>query len=495
MAGAERGPDGGPVTPVKIVLSDFHAVAQQFVDAQTGLERIRQDLLTGLDGANGAAGACGGAHQYQEGWAAAIDCIVNDGFHTAFDLLGSIGKGIDTAALNHAAADRNSVPGQPGDGQPWTPVAPNTWPANSDFAVLTGDSPWWMPDFLEKYIPTADTGRIDNAADACRHAAAATRDLVTGLHTKLQGLVSNNSSDDVSELEQFWQRAAGPQSILTELPRTLDDVASSLVDFRVWNTDTQEKIKEKIKESVDGLSVVGVILVIGSILTEGALDVLIVGVIEALELFGVDAGATLAIPIAEVVTTAETILVVAGGAIAITQGVVPAMQAAMSSTPNPDVEGVDATRIGDELSGHTQPSRVPDPGGHPTTVPKGADAGTTRALQRENESATTLARAGYDVEQHPEHLHRDSEEGRAGADRPGRAQPGGQSRRPGRDARAAARLAGGRAQGGHRDRQTRQYTSPLPVRHHARTSLDGNFLRPRAVAGAGRASTARRRAS
>ena len=403
-----RGPDGGPVIPVKIVLSDFHTVAQQFVDAQTDLERIRQDLLNGLDGANGAAGACEGAQKYQEGWAAAVDCIVNDGFCTAFDLLGAIGKGIDVSALNHATADQNSVPGRPGGEQPWTPVAPVAWPGNSDFAVLTGDSPWWMPDFLEKYIPTADTGRIDNAAEACRHAAAAIRDLVTGLHSKLQGLISNNSSDDVTELEQFWQRAAGQQSILAALPRTIDDVASSLVDFRVWNVDTQESIKDKIKSIIDGLSVVGVILVVGSILTDGGLDVLIVGVIEALELFGVDAGATLAIPIAEVATTAETILVVAGGAIAVTKGVMPAMQAAMSSTPNPNIEGVDATKISDELSGHTQPSRVPDPkanpGGHPTNIPKGADAGTTRALQRENESATTLARAGYDVEQNPETL-------------------------------------------------------------------------------------------
>jgi len=107
-----RGPDGGPATPVKIVLSDFHLVAQQFVAAQTDLERIRQDLLNGLDGAKGAADACDGAHKYQEGWAAAVDCIVNDGFRTAFDLLGAIGKGIDVSALNHATADQNSIPGK-----------------------------------------------------------------------------------------------------------------------------------------------------------------------------------------------------------------------------------------------------------------------------------------------------------------------------------------------------------------------------------------------
>src|SRR5438067_8588692 len=154
-----RGPDGGPTVPVKIVPEDFHAAAQAFVDAQDSLARIRQDLLTGLDAANGAAGACDGARQYQDGWAAAMDGIVNDGFHSAFDLLGAIGYGIDVSALNHYDADHDSVPGQSGATPPWTPVTPHPWPANSDFAILTGASPWWMPAFLESYIPTADTSR------------------------------------------------------------------------------------------------------------------------------------------------------------------------------------------------------------------------------------------------------------------------------------------------------------------------------------------------
>ncbi|MGW4521181.1 CdiA C-terminal domain-containing protein [Amycolatopsis sp. NPDC004378] len=408
MAVLERGPDGGPSRPVRVELSDFHVVAKQFVDAQNSLDHIRQDLLDHLDQAVGAAGASDGAHKYQDGWAAALDCILNDGFRTAFDLLGAIGKGIDVSALNHATADQNSVPGKPGGTQPWNPVSPNPWPGNADFVTLNGDSPWWMPDFLEKYIPTADTGRIDAAAQACRDAAAAIRALVGDLHSRLQGLVGNNSSDDLVELEQFWLRAAGEHSILTGLPQTLDDVANSLVDFRIWNNDTQDKIKEKIKSIVDDLSIVGLVLAIGSVLTDGGLDVLIVGVIEALDLFGVEAGATLAIPIAEVAATAEAILITAGGAVAITQGVVPAMQAAMSGTPNPEVEGVDAGKISDEISGHTEPSRAPDPnatpGGHPTNIPKGADPETARSLQRENESATTLSRAGYDVEQNPSTL-------------------------------------------------------------------------------------------
>lgn len=356
MPPAAAAAQAAPSTPVKIVPADFHAVAQHFVDAQGGLEQIRQNFLNALDAASGAAGACDGAHQYQNGWAAAMDSIVNEGFRAAFDLLGSIGKGIDVSALNHVGADQSSVPGNPG-GPPRAPLTPQQWPGNTDFAVLTGESPWWMPGFLEKYIPTADTGRLDDAATACRNAGGAVQDLVNGLHAQLQSLVGNNTSDDLTALEQFWQRAAGPQSVLAELPAAMGKLGESLVDFRVWNVDTQQKIKDKIKEVVDDMAVVGVILVIGSIVTDGALDVLIAAVIEGLELFGVDAAGALVAPVAEVVTAAEAILITAGGAIAITQGVVPAMQTAMSSTPNPNIEGADAAKISDELAAH----EVPEP--------------------------------------------------------------------------------------------------------------------------------------
>ncbi len=54
---------------------------------------------------------------------------------------------------------------------------------------------------------------------------------------------------------------------------------------------------------------------------------------------------------------------------------------------------------------HTEPSGQPDPNaepeGHSTRIREQDDAETKRSLQRENESATTLAKAGYKVEQNP----------------------------------------------------------------------------------------------
>lgn len=69
----------------------------------------------------------------------------------------------------------------------------------------------------------------------------------------------------------------------------------------------------------------------------------------------------------------------------------------------PDEPGKKPTPSGD---GPTGPSRSPDPdaepGGTRTEIDPKHDADTKRSLQRENESATTLARAGYDVEQNPD---------------------------------------------------------------------------------------------
>jgi hypothetical protein len=112
---------------------------------------------------------------------------------------------------------------------------------------------------------------------------------------------------------------------------------------------------------VEGLGVVGLVLVIGSILTDGGLDAILAAVVEALELFSVDAEGALAAPIIEVATTAGTALVITGGAVAIAKGIEPAIQAAMSSTPNPNVEAVDTTKISDELGGDPNLGRLSGP--------------------------------------------------------------------------------------------------------------------------------------
>jgi hypothetical protein len=49
----------------------------------------------------------------------------------------------------------------------------------------------------------------------------------------------------------------------------------------------------------------------------------------------------------------------------------------------------------------TKPAHPPDPSRRPSGPPTAIDGNKTRGLERENESAIVLARAGYDIEQNP----------------------------------------------------------------------------------------------
>ncbi|MGH3896729.1 MAG: hypothetical protein ACRDTA_00460, partial [Pseudonocardiaceae bacterium] len=61
--------------------------------------------------------------------------------------------------------------------------------------------------------------------------------------------------------------------------------------------------------------------------------------------------------------------------------------------------------VGDGDGPYTRPSSPADPdavpGGTRTTIPPNAGPVQVRSLNRENDSAEILARAGYDVEQNP----------------------------------------------------------------------------------------------
>lgn len=71
----------------------------------------------------------------------------------------------------------------------------------------------------------------------------------------------------------------------------------------------------------------------------------------------------------------------------------------------PDTAPSDAYRRGDDESPQTHPTAQPDPtvepAGPPARIRDHDDDATKRSLQRENESAQTLAKAGYQVEQNP----------------------------------------------------------------------------------------------
>jgi hypothetical protein len=130
-------------------------------------------------------------------------------------------------------------------------------------------------------------------------------------------------------------------------------------------------------------------------------------------------GGALVVAITGAVTLADGRLIAIGAAAA---GVVGAMTAAVNATPNPDIDPTDPESVTDtqeenaaeELANkaqpdtgiHTEPSNAPDPDATPSGKPDkiGVDDSAAKklALQRENESASILAKDGYQVEQSPE---------------------------------------------------------------------------------------------
>ncbi|WP_112136070.1 CdiA C-terminal domain-containing protein [Glycomyces dulcitolivorans] len=70
--------------------------------------------------------------------------------------------------------------------------------------------------------------------------------------------------------------------------------------------------------------------------------------------------------------------------------------ASSTATARPDASSKSTSR-----PAVTRPKHAPDADRRPTGTPAVVDGSKTRGLQRENESAIALARAGYDVEQSP----------------------------------------------------------------------------------------------
>src|SRR5436305_1869879 len=99
-----RGPDGGPLAPVRIEPQDFHTVAQSFVDASGTLYQVLPTLFRVLDGFRGPAGIDEAAKHFDASYRPAVGTLV-DGVNRAVNLLGDIGVGIDTSARNHWNAD------------------------------------------------------------------------------------------------------------------------------------------------------------------------------------------------------------------------------------------------------------------------------------------------------------------------------------------------------------------------------------------------------
>lgn len=329
---APRGPDGGPLIPVKIQPEDFHATAQSFVNASTTLYQVVPTLFHVLDGFRGPAGIDQGAKQFDTAYRPAVQMLV-DGVNRAVNLVGDIGVGIDTSARNHWNADAAATPDGAGQPPPFPAVDPGlVLPQRPTVPSLVGSVTMVLPSPLDDKIPMGHTDDVRTVADAFDKARDTIETLGLDLHNDLERLFSNNQSADLAALDEFWNRVGGTgdTAILTALQHGCDDLATALHQFADWIDDTQNQIVDAIGNVLKdaALGVIGALLL--GMISDG------IGAIAGIAKILDDAGQGAALVVA-----VDGVLAVAGGRLvavgAVAGGAVGAMSAAINSTPDPNI--------------------------------------------------------------------------------------------------------------------------------------------------------------
>ncbi len=407
------GPDGGPRIPIKIQPTDFHDVAQQFVDAGSKIYQVLPTLFHVLGGFRGPAGIDESAKRFDSTYHPAVASVV-DGVNRAVNLLGDIGLGIDMAARNHWNADAAATPnGAPPP--PWSPVDTGlVLPQSLTVPSLVGSPSFILPPPLSDLVPAGHVDDLQTVAQAFRTAHDTIDDVSTSLHNALEFLFSNNQSADLDALNQFWDHVGGNAGILGALRQSCDQIATAVQHYANWTIDTQNQILDAVGNFLKNVALGALIGILIGTITDGigALAAILTAADEVGE------GGALVAAISTAVAVTDIRLAAIGAAAG---GVVGAMTSAINNTPNPNLDSTDPQSVTDsqaEASAeqlankaqpntgiHTEPSNAPDPnatpGGHPTRISPNDDAVTERSLQRENESADILAKNGYHVEQNP----------------------------------------------------------------------------------------------
>jgi hypothetical protein len=65
-----------------------------------------------------------------------------------------------------------------------------------------------VPDFLAKYWPNGDPGKLRAAAGAWRAAQSSLGDIIGRLHTAVQSMTDANNAECLQAMNEFWDSLA-----------------------------------------------------------------------------------------------------------------------------------------------------------------------------------------------------------------------------------------------------------------------------------------------
>jgi hypothetical protein len=329
-------PADGKGAPVKITPEDFHTVAIRFGNAVTRLCDAASRLHSVTTAAAGFAGVDDGAKQFDIGYQQTLDTLFT-AFDRAGDVLTDVSLGLDLSAMNHWAADAAATPGG-GSPPPWNLVSGLYLPQNLRATSLVGSPVLALPGPLDSKVPLGHQTLLHDVADRFDDAATTVEDLRTGLSNALSELFANNSSTDLDALRTFWNTIGGDSdtAILTAVRSGCHQLSQAVSGFAGWIADTQNRIVDEIISFTGKIAGQTALALLPSVLIDLFTDGLggLPGVMKAFQDVGKLGELVAVVDGVEVGAAAR----LAGGVLAAATDANTAMSAAISGTPNPDLD-------------------------------------------------------------------------------------------------------------------------------------------------------------
>jgi hypothetical protein len=248
---------------IDVTPDEVNSAATTFAKQQDQLGNVWSDLAVALS--PGMAGNDGGAQKFAAKYDPAAKAVWS-AFGSAVRVLGGTSRGLVQTANNYVKAEEHSTAGKKpgGDKYPPSMAADDITAGGPDPAEGEGHSS--CPDWLAKYWPNGDPGKLRDAAKAWRTARDGVNDVTTTLHTAVTSITDYNNADDLASMQAFWDSLAKPgdkKAVLTGLHDACDSIAKACDAYAQAIDDARSNLETALAEAgiaVALTTVVGILL-------------------------------------------------------------------------------------------------------------------------------------------------------------------------------------------------------------------------------------------
>jgi hypothetical protein len=315
-------PDGNESGKVDVHPEDVNSAATTFAQQQSALEKAWSTLDDALRANEGMAGNDGGAQNFASRYDPAAKAVWQ-AFGSGIRTLGGIADGLVTTANNYLKAEAHSTAGGATPKQ-FPPVGVFSDVMMPDVASAKGAGTSDVPDFLAEYWPNGDPDKLRAAAGAWRAAQSSIGDIVSRLHTAVQGMTDSNNTECLQAMNEFWDslaKSGDDKALFTGLQDTCGKIAAACDGYASAIDKAHHDLKVALAEigvAVVLTTAVGVVLSVftfgGSDVAAGAADAAEVAAIAEPVVAEFEAAVTAEVESAIAVDVAESLVVAAADA-------------------------------------------------------------------------------------------------------------------------------------------------------------------------------------